>query len=135
MQSLSLEEQLDEENFDVELLEAIDVNVAPLLGDRRVPDQVITELGKSLQQGSWLNDTDSARLRQEERASSGLKKSKSKSKSKSTDEATYDGSTSDGLPVPRERFSYWCLNLLFLFCSDRNEGTPSVFIVVEGMKC
>ena len=34
------------------------------------------------------------------------------------------GTTSSGRFVPRERFSYWCFDLLFLICSDISQGAP-----------
>jgi hypothetical protein len=32
------------------------------------------------------------------------------------------GSTAPVVEVSRERFSYWCLDLLFLICSDTSKG-------------
>ena len=32
------------------------------------------------------------------------------------------GSTDFGNMVPRERFSFWCFDLLFLICSDVTKG-------------
>jgi hypothetical protein len=32
------------------------------------------------------------------------------------------GSTAPARGVSRERFSYWCLDLLFLICSDTSKG-------------
>lgn len=32
------------------------------------------------------------------------------------------GSTATGDVVPRERFSYWCFDLLFLICSSMTSG-------------
>jgi hypothetical protein len=43
------------------------------------------------------------------------------------------GSTDFGNMVPRERFSYWCFDLLFLICSDVTRGSnPAIYIE---MKC
>ena len=42
-------------------------------------------------------------------------------------EDKYDlGSTDFGSLVPRERFSYWCFDLLFLICSETTKGAFSL---------
>lgn len=47
-----------------------------------------------------------------------------KSSSKTSDTAEVEiGTTRAGKLVPRERFSYWCFDLLLLICSDVAKGT------------
>jgi hypothetical protein len=119
--SLSLSEQEDEENFDLSLISSLETDVIPCLGDDRVPDYLITHLAKVLQQGSQLLQHESdddypptpSSLTQD-------KKSAKKRGSKADNEIV--GSTEPVRPVSRERFSYWCLDLLFLICSDTSKG-------------
>jgi len=40
------------------------------------------------------------------------------------------GSTDPGALLPRERFSYWCFDLLFLICSDVTKGASIVISFV-----
>lgn len=37
-------------------------------------------------------------------------------------DTTLDGTTMDDEELPRERFAYWCLDLLFLMCNRASEG-------------
>jgi hypothetical protein len=56
----SLYEQDDEENFDLFLISSLETNVILCLGDDRgVPDYLITQLAKVLQQGSQLLSNES----------------------------------------------------------------------------
>ena len=47
---------------------------------------------------------------------------KSTARSSKADSETVVGSTAPIREVSRERFSYWCLDLLFLVCSDTSKG-------------
>lgn len=49
-----LSEQEDEENFDLSLISSLETDVIPCLGDDCIPDYLITQLAKVLQQGSQL---------------------------------------------------------------------------------
>ncbi|KAG7085465.1 hypothetical protein E1B28_003026 [Marasmius oreades] len=131
--SFPLSVQESEENFDLTLLSSLEIDVLPHLGDSRIPDQVIYMLPRMLSQGSRLYEGDYG------------VDSPSRSNSKSPDGPEFDTSTSTsasssgeyikvevdrhlghgsthhdsaGSLVPRERFSYWCFDLLFLVCSD-----------------
>jgi hypothetical protein len=115
--SFSLSEQEEEENFDLSLIASLETDVVPCLGDDRVPDYLITQLAKVLQQGSQLlqheSDEDYPSLMQPGDISAARG-------GKADSEAV--GSTVPLPAVLRERFSYWCLDLLFLICSDTVKG-------------
>jgi hypothetical protein len=119
--SFSLSEQEDEENFDLSLVSSLEADVIPRLGDDRVPDYLITQLAKVLQQGSQLllNETDD----EYPPTPNSLTKPDGKSGAwgDKADSETM-GSTAPARGVSRERFSYWCLDLLFLICSDTSKG-------------
>lgn len=114
MEGHPLEEQEAEETFDLALIASLEVDVVPYVADARVPDYIIIQLAKFLHQGSLLYQssiedtmvTDSLKL----------------SSIDSADSATMNGSTMNDTVVPRERFAYWCLDLLFLICSDSEKG-------------
>jgi hypothetical protein len=122
--SLPLSEQEDEENFDQSLITSLETDVIPCLGDDRVPDYLITHLAKVLQQGSQLllqHDQD------DDRPPTPIsppqsKKAKSAKWNDKIDAETMVGSTVPVKEVSRERFSYWCLDLLFFICSDTAKG-------------
>jgi hypothetical protein len=122
--SLSFAEQEDEENFDQSLITSLETDVVPCLGDDRVPDYLITQLAKILQQGSQLLQHE----RDEDCPPTPVSPPQSKAKSKSAarkgkaEDETVVGSTAPVREVSRERFSYWCLDLLFLICSDTAKG-------------
>jgi hypothetical protein len=122
--SLSFSEQEDEENFDQSLITSLETDVIPCLGDDRVPDYLITHLAKVLQQGSQLllqHEQD------EDRPPTPISPPQSKkAKSAKVEAETMVGSTVPAKEVSRERFSYWCLDLLFLICSDTAKGRPNV---------
>jgi hypothetical protein len=120
--SFSLSEQEEEENFDLSLISSLETDVIPCLGDDRVPDYLITQLAKILQQGSQLllNESDDDEYPP---TPSSLTKPDGKLAVRS-DKADSErmGSTAPARGVSRERFSYWCLDLLFLICSDTSKG-------------
>jgi hypothetical protein len=60
MQITFTTEPEDEENFDLSLISSLETDVIPCLGGDRVPDYLITQLAKVLQQGSQLllNESD-----------------------------------------------------------------------------
>jgi len=82
------------------------------LGDLRIPDSLVTQLAKVLRQGSRLHDSDVAHDELYD--------------FETVDMSEYSiGSTASGAPLPRERFSYWCFDLLFLICSDTSKNQES----------
>jgi hypothetical protein len=116
--SFSLSEQEDEENFDLSLVASLETDVIPCLGDERVPDYLITRLAKVLQQGSQLL------LQELDDEYPPTPSSLTKPEKTKLDKADSErmGSTAPVRGVSRERFSYWCLDLLFLICSDTSKG-------------
>ncbi|KAL0948488.1 hypothetical protein HGRIS_011055 [Hohenbuehelia grisea] len=111
VESFPLEVQESEENFDLALIASLEIDVLPHFGDPRVPDDLIRQLANVLCKGSCLYELDSG-------------DSRPGSPGKDSAQNSFDlsqnglGSTDFGLALPRERFSYWCLDLLFLMCSD-----------------
>ncbi|KAJ7449990.1 hypothetical protein B0H11DRAFT_323334 [Mycena galericulata] len=113
-EAFTLEVQEAEENFDLALIGALEIDVVPHLGDKRVPDSLVGQLAKVLQQGSRLYESDLASNPHSPVSSSG-----SREFEKIELDGPYEnGSTQSGTLLPRERFSYWCFDLLFLICSN-----------------
>ena len=101
----------------------------PHLGDSRVPDYLILQLGKMLHSGSQLQQPEDGRDPEVERPNTTApdgSKSKSHNGKKllrnGGAEEVEIGTTRSGKLVPRERFSYWCFDLLLLVCSDIAKG-------------
>ncbi|KAM0751477.1 hypothetical protein T439DRAFT_287566 [Meredithblackwellia eburnea MCA 4105] len=111
-ESFSTEELHEEENFDLALLISLERDVLPHIGSASVPDDLIRRLSKCLQTASRLYELDLPNL-----TSNGA-------------DALFDsdfdrqargqmfGTTAEVIEVGRERFGYWCFDLLFLLCSD-----------------
>jgi hypothetical protein len=111
-----LEIQAQEEDFDLALLTELEEHVVPRLGTPRVPDALVAELARILHRGSEVYELEDAPL------SSTSFASLSNNKSVDMVHISDLGSTEPGQLVPRERFSYWCFDLLFLICSRISEG-------------
>lgn len=96
----------------------------PHIGDSRVPDALVSRLSKILQQGSRLYEFENDRIPRP--SSSGAAKLRSRSRSSDLTKVDHEefgvGKTDIGTLVPRERFSYWCFDLLFLICSNVTSG-------------
>ena len=123
--SFSLEVQESEENFDLALIGALEIDVIPQLGDLRIPDSLVTQLAKVLRHGSRLHDSDAAldEVNSVGSSSPSHRKSKESHDFETVDIREYGiGSTASGASLPRERFSYWCFDLLFLVCSNTAKG-------------
>lgn len=123
--------QESEENFDLALIASLEIDVVPYIGDRRVPDMLILQLGKILHIGSQIcSVTGETSFIPSSGSSSTFSNSASLSISHvapiipvSIDERYSDlGTTEFRKLAPRERFSYWCFDLLFLICSDTTKG-------------
>ncbi|EIN06524.1 hypothetical protein PUNSTDRAFT_90162 [Punctularia strigosozonata HHB-11173 SS5] len=115
---MTLEQQAAEENFDLALVAALEVDVIPHLGDPRVPESLVVHLARVLQEGSRLQDfsmdnPDGSPHEQEQPSSPDDQKV-----TVFADRDYEVGTTHTGRTVPRERFAYWCFDLLFLICSD-----------------
>lgn len=117
-ETLALDVQQEEEHFDLALITSLEVDVVAHLGDPRVPDALLVQLANVLQQGSQLFEH-----AQYDHTSS------SQHGGLLNGNGYAYGSTSQASLLPRERFSYWCLDLLFLVCSDSEKGWyKSVYI-------
>lgn len=127
--------QESEENFDLALIASLEIDVVPYIGDRRVPDVLVSQLGKILHRGSQVCNVEG------DFSSSSLSGSPSSTSPTSSNPASSSinhaariipvgiderysdiGTTEFGKLVPREKFSYWCFDLLFLICSDTTKG-------------
>ncbi|KDR71626.1 hypothetical protein GALMADRAFT_254004 [Galerina marginata CBS 339.88] len=139
-ETFPLEVQEAEENFDLALIASLEIDVVPHLGGPRVPDTLVSQLGKILQRGSKIYESEDAELSPMSNSSSpptpppsskGTPTAARRKSPRSTPSppplvARVDvdvhypelGSTDFGNLLPRERFSYWCFDLLFLICSD-----------------
>ena len=112
---MSLEEQEAEESFDLSLIAALEIDVVPYLADGRVPDYVVVQLAKTLYRGSKLYMAEDGLT---DTSSTSLHSSADSESSTSTKVDETMGSALYSKALPRERFSYWCFDLLFLICSD-----------------
>jgi hypothetical protein len=101
----------------VSLISSLEADVIPCLGGDRVPDYRITQLAKVLQQGSQLllNESDDDEYPPTP-TSLTIPDAKPAARGDKADGERM-GSTAPTRGVSRERFSYWCLDLLFLICS------------------
>lgn len=119
-ETLSFESQEAEENFDLALIASLEIDVVPHLGDHRVPDYLVRQLAQILHGGSVLYEPD---VESVDTNPSPSRVEHSQKVEKVDVEDQYDlGSTEFGSLVPRERFSYWCFDLLFLICSNTTNG-------------
>lgn len=120
-----LEIQEAEENFDLSLIAALEIDVVPHLGDPRVPDYIVTQLARVLLQGSQLRDAENYQLPSPRSLTGGSTRSSQDGFEKVErfgDHSLSMGTTDVGSFLPRERFSYWCFDLLFLISSDTAKG-------------
>ncbi|KAI0338792.1 hypothetical protein BDW22DRAFT_1362507 [Trametopsis cervina] len=118
--SFPLEVQQQEESFDLSLIASLEIDVVPHLSDPRVPDYIIAQLAKVLQQGSQIRDD--AEYRPPSPASLESTPARASTESHALesfgDHTAGEGTTEPGRFLPRERFAYWCFDLLFLICSS-----------------
>src|SRR5579863_1854405 len=120
--NLPFSEQEDEENFDQSLITSLEKDVIPCLGDDRVPDYLIIQLAKVLQHGSQLLQHEQDDDWPPTPMSPPPSNTKPAARKGKADAEMVVGSTVPVREVLRERFSYWCLDLLFLICSDTSKG-------------
>jgi hypothetical protein len=101
-----------EESFDLSLIAALEIDVVPHLGDVRVPDSLVLQLARVLQQGSQIRveDADAGAYASPPSTPTGEERR----------ERTY---------ALRERFAYWCFDLLFLVCSDTAKGASRALVL------
>ena len=97
-----------EENFDLSLLATLEIDVIPPLGsDSRIPDRLIVGLAKCMERASLITEDTGLRFHDFDSHQGN---------------GHAQGTTKQSLLVPRERFAYWCLDLLFLVCSNVPRG-------------
>ncbi|KAI0795954.1 hypothetical protein C8Q75DRAFT_791099 [Abortiporus biennis] len=118
--SFPLEVQEAEENFDLALVASLEIDVVPHLGDTRVPDYVVSQLARVLHQGSQLRESEDYEPPSPKSLETRSNRSSREFEKieKFGDGQLVSGTTDGGRHLPRERFSYWCFDLLFLICSD-----------------
>lgn len=124
-ESFPLEVQEEEETFDLSLISALEIDVVPYLGDSRIPDYLVSQLGSILHQGSRLHRTTDRPNGNASQVNGYLAIEKIEM-DKNHDKAT----TAMGTVVPHERFSYWCFDLLFLLCSNTTKGMSTIFLII-----
>ncbi|KAH7907589.1 hypothetical protein BJ138DRAFT_1137471 [Hygrophoropsis aurantiaca] len=121
-ENFPLEVREAEENFDLALISSLEIDVIPYLGYVRIPDYIIGQLAKILHQGSQLYKDTSGQSSPASPTENEPPNTNTNNSLGSLDFEKLDlanlGSTSIGVMVPRERFSFWCFDLLFLICSD-----------------
>ncbi|KIK97811.1 hypothetical protein PAXRUDRAFT_824529 [Paxillus rubicundulus Ve08.2h10] len=124
-ETLSLEEQEAEENFDLALISSLEIDLVPHLGNSRVPDYLVARLARILHQGSQLYKSHSDASRPiSPGLGDGMGTESSPGSLRSSREIFEKldmenlGSTATGDLAPRERFSFWCFDLMFLVCSN-----------------
>jgi hypothetical protein len=128
---MAVEQQEEEENFDLSLIASLEIDVVPHLGDLRLPDSQVVQLAKILSQGSKLYDAAQFELSLPSTpasASFGTPRMSSEFVKVDMDRYYRHGTTEPGAALPRERFSYWCFDLLFLICSNTTKGEVAVNI-------
>jgi hypothetical protein len=97
----------------------------PHLGDTRIPDHLITQLAKILHKGSQLYKSNMDPSRPDSPSTDTTHVSDDSRESHDFEKVDLNiGTTAPGILVPRERFSFWCFDLLFLICSNITSGNP-----------
>lgn len=102
----------------------IEMHILPRLGSRVISDDAITALARAVRDGSRLHE-----ISQDTTSSSpamtlnGSADSFARSEDhvSMTSSGDLDGTTIGESELPRERFAYWCFDLLFLMCQ---RGSP-----------
>ncbi|KAG2129622.1 hypothetical protein DEU56DRAFT_741289 [Suillus clintonianus] len=118
-EGFSLEDQEAEESFDLSLISSLEIDLVPHLGDTRVPDHLIAQLAKILHKGSQLYKSSMDPSRPDSPSADTANVSDDSRDSHDFEKVDLDiGTTAPGILVPRERFSFWCFDLLFLICSN-----------------
>lgn len=116
----------------------LEANILPCLGQQRVPTDAIISLVQALRDASMLHTHDpqyesgsqlispnTTIVHGEYSPDVGSVRHDQKQIEDSSDwtsNDTLDGSTMDDYDLPRERFAYWCLDILFLMCNRAPSG-------------
>lgn len=125
-----MEDQDAEEEFDLAYIKALQNDIFPYLGNPRVPDDLVSQFGKMLQNASRLHrlDIDIDRPRSPESIGGRTLVEEHNGKLRGLREfddldfTQMVGTTVLMVQLPRERFAYWCFDLLFLICSNSQDG-------------
>lgn len=115
--SMTLKQQRAEEDFEYAVLSSLESDIVPRLGNSAIPDDAIIALARSLSAASNLHEP------KHEEAPKAAKSPRPDGSVRSP--LLPAGSTEDELDLPRERFSYWCLDLLFSMCTGRADSAYS----------
>lgn len=130
---MSLDDQRQEEDFDLAVIVTIETHLLPKLGGEAVPSTAISTLAEALRDASRLHDLslhhESASIALASPALTYGSRSDSLDRREPRFANSFDeqanapsndffGSTSSDTEVPRERFAYWCLDLLFHMCDS-----------------
>jgi len=99
--------------------------VVPQLGDPRLSDEVIVKLGQTLQRGSTVYELEET-LSDSSMAAAAVSRAAPGVERVNIDTQYSElVSSQTGKAAPRERFSYWCLDLLFAVCSCEHRDQES----------
>jgi hypothetical protein len=111
--------RLNDQAYDLLLLSTFETSIWPILGDKRTPSALIEQFATVLARASRLYD-DSAVHRGPSSGSQSWSRTAPAEADDSSPSLTLMGGTVLELPSsPREVFSFACLDLLILICSDR----------------
>ncbi|KIM30394.1 hypothetical protein M408DRAFT_21910 [Serendipita vermifera MAFF 305830] len=127
--STAAEDSIDE-IFDHAFIATIKSHITPYLGNKRITDDIIIDFGKILQHASKIHEVGATPLFDDTRTSS--EQNQPDVHQEISSPMPYKGfkihelvdvvGTTSGFNIlPRERFSYWCFDLLFLLCSQTTD--------------
>ncbi|KAK4051549.1 Endocytosis and vacuole integrity protein [Microbotryomycetes sp. JL201] len=129
----SYEDRRLEESFDLSLLVSLEQDILPCAGCEGVPDGLLRQLGKALQIGSRLYelnlpgfDTSGGSSQTDDDSLGPVETRFSPDFDVLATGQELFGTTADIIEARRERFAYWCFELLFLMCSDQLEDFDAV---------
>ncbi|RIA83990.1 hypothetical protein C1645_880206 [Glomus cerebriforme] len=129
--SIKIDQQDIDEEFDMNFLSRLQSDVMIHMGRPRVPQSLIRDLVKTIQEGSQLYSSDVKRqevmngyLNKPLPIPNGSPSSTKKSIEKLSEKV--EGATAKIVPVARERFAYACLQCLFDLCSDDQNGEQEI---------
>ena len=128
----ALEVQDPEEEFDLGYIKASQTDIFPYLGNSRVPDDLVSQFGKILQNASRLHRMDIDRPRSPESIGGRTLVEKHHGKlrgAREFDDLDFTqivGATVPMVQLPRERYAYWCFDLLFLIYSNSQDSPLTI---------
>ncbi|KAG8859812.1 hypothetical protein FRB91_006695 [Serendipita sp. 411] len=118
--SSAADDPIDEE-FDHIFIAVIATHIAAYLGHPRIPDDIIVGFGQVLQEASKIHEITADSHGTPSNGDSIPHISEDKEQIDETNKLESGqviATTVSTSILPRERFSYWCFDLLFLLCSD-----------------